>query len=313
MIRALVILLLCLSSGAVYAQNNSGIGTTLPDASALLDIEGTSQGMLTPRLTNAQRNAITSPATGLLIFQTDNTATESSQFYYWDGWRWIPWGMYEDLWYITGNSGTTAGTNFLGTRDSMAMVQKTNSQERLRLYAAGDIAIVSGTTAQELRFHEPSGSGSNYTSVEARAQAYDIPWILPDTQGGVRTVLLNNGSGTLFWGHMGATMVMSAATLATISSNQNNLSLAEGTTFFRICATANYDVTGFAGGVDGRFIILSNVCDGNVRIIDSSPLSSVGNRIVMGGGGTFSLARDESSLFVYDGISQIWRLVGKTP
>jgi hypothetical protein len=313
MMHAAILVLLTLMSSAAYAQNNSGIGTTVPTASALLEVYGTTQGLLTPRLTNAQRNAITAPATGLLIFQTNSTPTESSQFYYYDGWRWIPWGMNADLWWITGNTATTAGTNFLGTVDSMALVQKTNSQERLRFYAPGDIAIISGTTAQELRFHEPSGSGSNYTSVEARAQALNIPWILPDTQGAARTVLLNNGSGTLFWGNMGATMIMAASTLATISANQNNLDLPQGSTLFRVCATANYDITGFAGGVDGRFVIVCNVCGGNLRLIDSSPLSAVGNRILMGGGGAFSLAQDQASLFVYDGVSQVWRLVGKTP
>lgn len=43
------------------------------DNSALLDLKSTNQGILVPRMTQANRNAITSPATGLMIFQTDNT------------------------------------------------------------------------------------------------------------------------------------------------------------------------------------------------------------------------------------------------
>jgi hypothetical protein len=60
-----------------------GIGTTSPDASAILDIVSNTTGILIPRLTTAQRNAIGSPATGLLIF---NTSTKS--FDYFDGTSW---------------------------------------------------------------------------------------------------------------------------------------------------------------------------------------------------------------------------------
>src|ERR1043165_5980463 len=62
----------------------AGIGTTTPAASSLLEIKSTSKGVLVPRMTQAQRNAIASPATGLLIFQTDKTPG----FYYYSGAAW---------------------------------------------------------------------------------------------------------------------------------------------------------------------------------------------------------------------------------
>jgi hypothetical protein len=43
------------------------------DNSAVLESFSTTQGVLIPRMTEAQRNAIVSPATSLLIFQTNNT------------------------------------------------------------------------------------------------------------------------------------------------------------------------------------------------------------------------------------------------
>jgi len=55
-----------------------GIGTITPNASAALDISSTAGGLLVPRMTTAQRTAIASPATGLMVFQTDGTAG----FYY---------------------------------------------------------------------------------------------------------------------------------------------------------------------------------------------------------------------------------------
>ena len=48
-----------------------GIGTTTPASSAALDVTSTSKGFLPPRMTTAQRNAISSPALGLMIYCTD--------------------------------------------------------------------------------------------------------------------------------------------------------------------------------------------------------------------------------------------------
>lgn len=48
-----------------------GIGTVTPNASSVLDISSTTQGMLAPRMTTAQRNAIASPADGLMVYDTD--------------------------------------------------------------------------------------------------------------------------------------------------------------------------------------------------------------------------------------------------
>ena len=72
-----VLLQLCL-----YAQN-VGIGTATPAASAKLDITSTSQGFLPPRMTTAQRDAIVSPASGLVIF---NTTTNGLEFKSSTGW-----------------------------------------------------------------------------------------------------------------------------------------------------------------------------------------------------------------------------------
>ena len=54
-----------------------GIGTSTPDPSALVDMSTTTGGLLIPRLTTAQRNAITSPAHGLIILNIDNFCLEA--------------------------------------------------------------------------------------------------------------------------------------------------------------------------------------------------------------------------------------------
>jgi len=78
----LTLLLTVLLTTATYAQ--VGVGTTTPDASSALDIASTTKGLLIPRMTETQRDAISSPATGLMVYQT----TTPNGFYFYDGTEW---------------------------------------------------------------------------------------------------------------------------------------------------------------------------------------------------------------------------------
>jgi hypothetical protein len=105
------------ASAQGVAVNTSG---SAPDASAMLDVASTTRGLLAPRMTAAQKTAIATPATGLMIYQTDGTAG----FYYYDGSAWTAIGGGASGWGLTGNTGTTPGTNFVGTTDANALVFK---------------------------------------------------------------------------------------------------------------------------------------------------------------------------------------------
>lgn len=71
--QLLMLSLLVISMSGAFAQNMSiNANGAAPDSSAMLDISSTSQGVLFPRMTLTQRNAISSPAHGLMIYQTDN-------------------------------------------------------------------------------------------------------------------------------------------------------------------------------------------------------------------------------------------------
>ena len=73
-----------------------GIGTSAPAASAALDVASTTRGVLIPRLTQTQRDAIAAPATGLQVFNTTTTRLN-----FWDGVRW------QEL--LGSGAGTTTG------------------------------------------------------------------------------------------------------------------------------------------------------------------------------------------------------------
>ena len=99
------ILAALLFTATTYAQ--TGIGTTTPDASAQLEVSSTTKGFLPPRMTTPQRDAITNPATGLVVYNTttnvleyktvsgwvsyqDNPdGTTAGEMQFWDGSAWV--------------------------------------------------------------------------------------------------------------------------------------------------------------------------------------------------------------------------------
>lgn len=100
-------LFICLT---IKVSAQVGIGTTTPDASSILELDSTTQGMLTPRMTEAERDAIGSPATGLLIYQTNN----APGFYYYNGSAWVPFGGADNDWTVSGNDMYNANTGNVG-------------------------------------------------------------------------------------------------------------------------------------------------------------------------------------------------------
>jgi hypothetical protein len=82
-----------------------GINTTTPDASSVLDVNSTEKGVLVPRMTQTQRTNITDPATGLLVYQTDNT----DGFWYFDGDAWVSLNSSADTDWIASGSNQYSG------------------------------------------------------------------------------------------------------------------------------------------------------------------------------------------------------------
>lgn len=84
--RNIVFAILLAFPAVLSAQNkNVGINTATPDPTAVLHLESSNQGLLVPRLSAAQRDAITNPATGLIIYNTDDNQEEI-----YNGTCWIP-------------------------------------------------------------------------------------------------------------------------------------------------------------------------------------------------------------------------------
>ena len=88
---------------------NVMIGTQTVEQSAALTVQSNQKGILLPRMTLTERDAIGSPATSLLIFQTDQTPG----FYYYDGTKWVNLS--------SSNTNTNSGTGSSGS-DSNTLI-----------------------------------------------------------------------------------------------------------------------------------------------------------------------------------------------
>ena len=102
--------IICLiAGGTIFAQVGINTDGSQPDSSAMLDVKSTTRGMLFPRMTLIERNAISNPATGLLIFCTDNNlfysnkGTPSTPNWVMINSQWVSSGL--NIYYNDGNVG----------------------------------------------------------------------------------------------------------------------------------------------------------------------------------------------------------------
>ncbi len=114
------------ATGALRAQNVAINETgALPHASAMLDVQSTTKGLLVPRMTDAQKSAIAAPATGLMIFQTDGVPG----YYYFNGATWTQLGANGGFWSANGDHifNTNSGRVGIGANDPLAKLEIRNT------------------------------------------------------------------------------------------------------------------------------------------------------------------------------------------
>ena len=160
--------LLLLATTLLQAQ--VGIGTSNPASSAKLEIRSTTQGFLPPRMTLTERNAITSPVAGLMVYQTDGTAG----LYYYSGSSWI--------YIVPSTGGSLSGF-------SASLNNQTGTTYTLSSSDNGKVVTLNNSSAITLTINTGLGDGFNCLIVQKGAGQVTIT-------GGSGVTLINRQSQT---------------------------------------------------------------------------------------------------------------------
>ena len=153
MIRVFV-LLICFYFGFFNVYGQVGIGTDNPHTSSALDVTSTTKGILIPRvsLTGSYNSSpVTSPAIGLLVFNTNTASDVTPGFYFWSGslWKALSGGGSQgtgNAWSLQGN--VVSDNDFIGTIQNYNPLKfKINGNNFGQFHPGGGIALGLGATS----------------------------------------------------------------------------------------------------------------------------------------------------------------------
>lgn len=207
----LLIAFACLSF--LFSEAQVGIGTTTPNADALLDVDATATngGILLPRLSLTQTTLpapLTADVAGMIVYNLATINDVTPGFYYNDGTDWIRLGAGgAAAWELLGNGGTNPATNFVGTTDAVDFVIRTNNTEKARMTSGGDLGVgivlptakthIIQTEARDAIAVDHSGTAGNGIDVEQTnaANTSSAMWLRNSGTGrGLNLNLLNTAN-----------------------------------------------------------------------------------------------------------------------
>ncbi len=240
----LILSLLILLAITTSAQVGINSDNSEPDVSAMLDIKSTTKGMLIPRMTSTQRTAITSPATGLLVFDTT-----TGSFWFYNATVWT------DL------SSTGAPDHITDAdSDTKIQVEESNDEDIIRFDMAGTehFQMNNGrlevlNTGQSVFIGEGAGANDDFTT--NRNTAIGGSALNSNTTGernvanGFAALNFNttgnynvaNGSEALFFNTIGAYNLANGFNALYFNTTGSN-NVANGTAALFFNTTGNYNV-----------------------------------------------------------------------
>jgi hypothetical protein len=223
-------------------NGNVGIGTTAPNASALLDVASTSKGVLLPRMTTVQRDAIAAPANGLQVYNTTTSALN-----YYNGSSWQALGVAgSGLGSLGGQTGGTQ-TFAAGSSGTAPAISSSSDVHTLNVPLASGAGVTSGTISKSdydlftAKLTSPLTTKGDLLSRDGSSHVR-----LPaGTDGHVLRANSATGSG-LEWS------AGNAGTVTNVTSANSYLSVATGTTTPALTVNVGTAANTLAAGDDSR-------------------------------------------------------------
>jgi hypothetical protein len=187
-LQACLLFFMIIITTNMFAQ--VGIGTTTPNASSILDLTSSSQGLLTPRMNTVQRMAIVSPADGLMVYDTD-----LKSFYH--------FSTGTSAWNVL-NSGTTGRLKFkrIKSTDVLATVlaaEKTAGSNAKYVLDTGTYYEINGTISFDLPIDLNNAYISGQDANEDKLVRTSGNLFEGSTGGSIRNVTIQvTGGGKVF-------------------------------------------------------------------------------------------------------------------
>lgn len=182
-------------------------GSGVDDASAALIVNSTTQGFLMPRMTSTQKNAIATPTTGLMVYDSTNTAPS-----YYNGTSWVNLGTGG---VIDGDKGdiTVSGSGSVWTIDSTAVTYSKIQNVAANSFLAN--ATGSSATVQEIATNRIPLFASAITGTPSASTFLrgDGSWQAVSGSGTVTTISVVSANG--FAGTVANATTTPAITLTT--------------------------------------------------------------------------------------------------
>ncbi len=192
-----------------------------PIQAVFLDISSTNKGLLIPRMTRAERDLISSPATGLLIYQTNL----GPGFYYYNGAIWQP--IYP--------GGDNLGNHLANQNIKLNgyYLSKDGDNEGIFVNDNGNVGIKTNTPNHDLQIHNPSSSDATLQFTHASTSG--LGFLIQNNNAGVS--IINYENLPLYFGTNGSNrMVISSSGEVGIGTSTPNqlLHLRRGTSNLNI-------------------------------------------------------------------------------
>jgi hypothetical protein len=223
---------ICFKISSFAVCQNIGIGTAVPNSSAQLDITSTSKGILIPRMNTAVILSISSPAKGLMVYDSltnqlmVNMGTSAIP-----SWQTV---VFNSGWSLNGNANINPATQFIGTTDNQPLLFRINNTPAGELTPNGNVflGLYAGRT---------SSSSNDNIAIGNRA-------FYSNTTGYFNTAI---GSSALYFNSTGYSNT-AYGYYALFSNNTGYNNTANG------IETLHHNVGGFENTANGAWSLYSN-------------------------------------------------------
>lgn len=280
MMKKIIFTISVLVSGAAYSQ--VGIDTETPKAT--LDVTGKPSdltkvdGIIAPRLKGSELKAkdalYIADQKASLVYVTEALASADTTsktinvtsigYFYFDGniWQKLTTGSNGaggNDWSILGNSGTTAGTNFIGTTDAVDFVVKTNNTERERTYeivnSQNEIKKITGGNLNVNGVSVGTGNNNDINSTAVGRNALKI------NTNGIQNVAV--GANVLYKNTDGyGNVAVGMSAMPNNVSGFENVAIGQHALYGNVTGNSNVAVGTFALGNFSNSAVMNNVAIG---------------------------------------------------